>query len=78
MPLIRRALSGARWPSRQGYLEGSDPEGAGAGVRKHTCARTRTRPLDWGVAPVPVSAASAALTDPAAKAQDVAVSWLTP
>ena len=47
-------------------------------MRKHTCLRTRARPLDWGVAPVPVSAARAALTDPAAKAQDVAVSWLTP
>ena len=42
---------------------------------KDTCPRTRTRPSDWGVAPVPVSAARAALTDPAAKAQDVAVSW---
>ena len=62
-----------------GRIDGSGATPGGRGqVRKHTCPRTRTRPLDWGVAPVPVSAARAALTDPAAKAQDVAVSWLTP
>ena len=50
-----------------GGIDGSGATPGGRGqVRKHTCPRTRTRPLDWGVAPVPVSAARAALTDPAA------------
>ena len=58
-------------PHRSNTLPGRiDGSGATPGrrgqVRKHTCPRTRTRPLDWGVAPVPVSAARAALTDPAA------------
>ena len=33
------------------------PHGAGAGVCKHTCVRTRTRPSDWGVAPATARAA---------------------
>ena len=50
-----------------GRIDGSGATPGGRGqVRKHTCPRTRTRPLDWGVAPVPVSAARAALSDPAA------------
>ena len=41
-------------------------------VRKHTRPRTRTRPSDWGVAPVTACAARAARGGMAAPAQDVA------
>ena len=41
-------------------------------VRKHTRPRTRTRPSDWGVAPVTACAARAARAGMAAPAQDVA------
>ena len=47
-----------------GRIDGSGATPGGRGqVRKHTCPRTRTRPLDWGVAPVPLSAARAALAE---------------
>ena len=42
VPLIRRALSGARWPSRQGYLKGSDPPGGG-----DERVKTRTAPRPY-------------------------------
>ena len=50
---------GRGWPgligsnTLPGRIDGSGatPGRAGAGVRKHTCVRTRTRPSDWGVAP---------------------------
>ena len=40
--------SGARHPSRRDCWCASDPKGSGAGVRKHTRPRPRTRPSDWG------------------------------
>ena len=41
-----------------GRIDGSGATPGGRGqVRKHTCPRTRTRPLDWGVAPTTAGAA---------------------
>ncbi len=64
--------SGARHPSGTDCWCASDPKGTGAGVRKHTRPRTRTRPSDWGVASVKGCAARAARAGMAAPAQDVA------
>ena len=71
-------VPGDRWPSRTGLLDRSDLPTEGGWACTSNPPRCRTRHRKRGVAPVPVSAARAALTDPAAKAQDVAVSWLTP
>ena len=39
-PMIRHARSGVRWPSRQGYLEGSDPpRGRGRACETRTAPR---------------------------------------
>ena len=62
--------SGARHPSGTDRWCWSDPKGTAAGVRKHTRPRTRTRPSDWGVAPVTACAARAARAGMAAPAQD--------
>ena len=48
------------------------PQGTGAGVRKHTCVRARTRPSDWGVATATAGAARTALAGLSAEAQDAA------
>ena len=50
------AASSVQHPSWKIDGSGATPGGRGQ-VRKPTCPRTRTRPSDWGVAPVPVSAA---------------------
>ncbi len=63
--------SGARHPSGTDRWCASDPKGVGAGVRKHTRPRTRTRPSDWGVATVTAGAARAAPADLPAQANDV-------
>ena len=55
---------------------GATPGGRRRVLRKHTRPRTRTRPSDWWVAPVPASAARAALAGLAAHAHDVTVQRL--
>ena len=64
------------------FLEGSmareRPQEGGGRCANTPAPEPVPGPWTGGVAPVPVSAARAALTDPAAKAQDVAVSWPTP
>ena len=51
---------------------GATPGGRGRVVRMHTRPRTRTRPSDWGVAPVTACAARAAGAGMPAPAQDIA------
>lgn len=65
--------SGARHPSRRDCWYASDPKGAGAGVRKHTRPRTRTRPSDWGVASVTARAPRTPRAHGAAGPKDIAV-----
>ena len=79
-PSRRSAASKRRWkhPSGTDCWLGSDPKGAGAGVRKHTCPRTRTRPSDWGVAPNTAQTPLAAPGGRGARAQDVRASRLAP
>ena len=66
------------WPRRleafpHGIIgSGATPGGRGAGVRKHTRPRTRTRPSDWWVATASDGAARTALAGLSAEAQDAA------
>ncbi len=68
------AASKWRWkhPSRRDCWHASDPKGAGAGVRKHTRPRTRTRPSDWGVASVTALVPRTPRANGAARPKDVA------